>query len=99
MRRPRIKADGQAVYHCISKSVDGRVIFPYADEASVEGETFVEFMRKLEQFCGIRVITFVLMATHYHIVCEVPQPVEISDPELLNRIEKLYGRTRREAPR
>jgi putative transposase len=97
MRRPRIKADGQAAYHCISKSVEGRVIFPNADGASVEGEKFVEFMHKLEQFCGIRVITFALMSTHYHIVCEVPEPVELSDAELLNRIEQLYGRTQRDA--
>jgi hypothetical protein len=28
MRRPRIKAQGLGSYHCISRSVEGRLIFP-----------------------------------------------------------------------
>ena len=65
--------------------------------ASEEGEKFVQLMCKLERFSGVRVLTFVLMSTHYHIVCEVPEPVELSDAELLSRIEALYGPARRDA--
>jgi len=96
MRHPRIKAQGLGSYHCISRSVEGRIIFPNLGVASEEGEKFVQLMRKLEQFSGVRVLTFVLMSTHYHIVCEVPEPVELSDAELLTRIEALYGSARRD---
>ena len=95
MRRPRIKAQGLGFYHCISRSVEGRVIFPNCNGASEEGEKFTQLMCKLERFCGVRVLGFVLMSTHYHIVCEVPEPVELSDAELLSRIEALYGTARR----
>ena len=97
MRRPRIKAQGLGFYHCMSRSVEGRVIFPNSGMASEEGEKFVQLMCKLERFSGVRVLTFVLMSTHYHIVCEVPEPVELSDAELLSRIEALYGPARRDA--
>jgi len=97
MRRPRIKAQGLGCYHCMSRSVEGRIIFPNAGMASEEGEKFVQLMCKLERFSGVRVLTFVLMSTHYHIVCEVPEPVELSDAELLSRIEALYGSARRDA--
>ena len=33
---------------------------------------------------------------NYHIVCEVPEPVELSDAELLTRVEALYGTARRD---
>jgi len=81
----------------MSRSVEGRIIFPNAGMASEEGEKFVQLMCKLERFSGVRVLTFVLMSTHYHIVCEVPEPVELSDAELLSRIEALYGPARRDA--
>lgn len=96
MRRPRIKAQGLGLYHCMSRSVEGRVIFPNSGMASEEGEKFVQLMCKLERFSGLRVLTFVLMSTHYHIVCEVPEPVELSDSDLLSRIEALYGPARRD---
>jgi putative transposase len=96
MRRPRIKAQGLGFYHCISRSVEGRVIFPNSDGASEEGEKFSQLMCKLERFCGVRVLTFVLMSTHYHIVCEVPEPAELCDAELLTRVETLYGTARRD---
>jgi putative transposase len=96
MRRPRIKAQGLGFYHCMSRSVEGRIIFPNSGMASEEGEKFVQLMYKLERFSGVRVLTFVLMSTHYHIVCEVPEPVELSDAEFLSRIEALYGPARRD---
>jgi hypothetical protein len=42
MRRPRIKAQGLGFYHCISRSVEGRVIFPNGNAASEEGEKFAQ---------------------------------------------------------
>jgi REP element-mobilizing transposase RayT len=50
-------------------------------------------MREYETFCGVRVITFCLMANHFHLLVEVPQPPKElpSDQELLARLEALSG--------
>jgi putative transposase len=74
--------------------VDKRVIFP--EGPSPEREYFVALMRRLESFTGIRVIAFVIMPNHYHILCEVPKAPELSNEELLERIEGRYGLARRE---
>jgi putative transposase len=80
----------------MSRSVRGLVLFPRGQGSSVEGEKFLSLMRKLERFTGVRVLTYALMATHYHIECEVPPAVKLGDEELLGRIEALYGRAERE---
>jgi putative transposase len=54
-------------------------------------------MRRLEAFSGIRVLTYVLMSNHFHLLCEVPEPKALSEAELLQRIEAGYGPARRQA--
>jgi DNA-binding FadR family transcriptional regulator len=44
-------------------------------------------MRRLQAFCGVRVLTYTLMPSHFHLLCEVPQARELSDAELLDRIQ------------
>jgi hypothetical protein len=58
---------------------------------------FVGVMHQLAKFCGIQILTYALMSNHYHVLCEVPEPYAISDQELLNRIEALYGKARRDS--
>ena len=48
-------------------------------------------MRSLEAFSGVRVLTYVLMANHFHLLCEVPEPRLLSQSEVLERIEAGYG--------
>ncbi len=31
------------------------------------------------------------MANHFHLLCEIPEPKALSEPELLQRIEAGYG--------
>jgi REP-associated tyrosine transposase len=93
----RVKADGPGFYHCVSRVVDGRFIFQTAGHGSAEAERFVQLMRRLEAFSGVRVLTYALMSNHFHLLCEVPEPKPLSEPELLDRIEAGYGPARRQA--
>jgi REP-associated tyrosine transposase len=97
MRLPRVKADGQGFYHCVSRVVDGRFIFNTSGHGSAAAERFFQLMRRLEAFSGIRVLTYALMANHFHLLCEVPEPGALPEAEVLERIEARYGASRRQA--
>ena len=86
MRFPRVKAEGQGFYHCVSRVVDARFIFQTTGHGSPEAERFVLLMRRLEAFTGLRVLTYTLMSNHFHLLCEVPQARALSEAELLDRI-------------
>ena len=99
MRFPRVKAEGQSFYHCVSRVVDRRFIFQTAGHGSTEAERFVLLMRRLEVFSGVRVLTYTLMSNHFHLLCEVPQAKELSEADLLDRIQAaicvFFTRSRR----
>lgn len=95
MRQARIKGEGTSFYHCMSRVVEGRFIFETQAPGSVEAERFVHLMRRLEGGCRVQVLTYALMANHFHILCKVPQRQELPDRELLDCIEALYGTQRR----
>jgi putative transposase len=97
MRFPRIKAEGQGFYHCVSRVVDRRFIFQTSGHGSAEAERFVLLMRRLEAFSGVRVLTYALMSNHFHLLCQVPEPKALSELELLERIEAGYGPAHRHA--
>src|SRR5580692_12226722 len=91
MRFPRVKGEGQSFYHCISRVAEGRFIFGSSAEHCSEAEQFLSLMRRLEAFSGVRVLTYVLMANHFHLLCKVPEPKLLSQSEVLERIEAGYG--------
>jgi putative transposase len=95
MRQPRIKGQGESFYHCVSRVVDGRFLFQTQGSGSVEAEYFVHLMRRLEKACCLQVLTYALMANHFHILCKVPPRRTLSDQELLDCIELGYGSERR----
>ncbi len=97
VRFPRVKAEGQSFYHCVSRVVDRLFIFHASAHGSAEAERFVRLMRRLEAFSGVRVLTYALMSNHFHILCEVPEAKALSEFELLERIEAGYGPARRQA--
>jgi hypothetical protein len=70
MRQPRIKGQGQSFYHCVSRVVDGRFLFQTQSPGSVEAEHFVHLMRRLEKACCVQVLTYALMANHFHVLCK-----------------------------
>jgi putative transposase len=96
MRFPRVKAEGQSFYHCVSRVVEGRFIFQTTGHGSVEAERFVWLMRRLEAFSGVQVLTYALMSNYFHLLCQVPAPKVLSERELLDRIEADFGPGRRQ---
>ncbi len=126
MRFPRVKAEGQSFYHCVSRVVDRQFIFQTSAHGSAEAERFVrpacDARRStgpgyrlhpasagsaeaddlcdsctLEAFSGVRILTYVLMSNHFHLLCEVPEAKALSELELLERIEAGYGPARRQS--
>src|SRR5215475_12161195 len=97
MRFPRVKVNGQGFYHCVSRVVEGRFIFQISGHGSVEAEQFIKLMRCLEAFSGVRVLNYVVMSNHFHLLCEVPEPKSLSEAEVLERVEAGFGPKRRQA--
>ena len=82
--------DKPAVYHCISRVVDRRMVL-----GAQEKEKFVEYMRTYEEFCQVRVLTHCVMGNHFHILVEVPEAPEDrgaswSDEKFLKHLTCLY---------
>jgi len=87
MRTARLKVEyGTGYYHCVSRVVNRDFVLRDAEK-----EQFVKWMRRYEEFCGVRVVTFCVMSNHFHVLVEVPErPAEDllpSDEELLRRLE------------
>jgi len=88
MRTARIKLVEQAaVYHCISRVVGGQHLL---DELGREQLTQILF--SLSRFCGLEIITYCMMGNHFHLLLRVPLRQEVSDAELLQRLEGFYGK-------
>lgn len=90
MRQARIKGDGlgESYFHCISRVVDKRRIFREAEK-----EHFISLMRKLELFMGLRVVTYVVMSNHFHILVEEPDEAShegLDREAILERMGHLY---------
>jgi putative transposase len=98
MREARIKvspAAGEAMYHCMSQTVNGEWLFD---------DVAMEFLRRLiwqvADYCGVQVITHTEMVNHFHVVLRVPQTEAVSDVELVRRYRTLYPKpTRYQAAR
>ncbi|MEY3535716.1 MAG: hypothetical protein RLZZ582_1292, partial [Verrucomicrobiota bacterium] len=69
MRLARIKgqAGNAAVYHCISRTVAGEKLLNEACR-----EKMSEILMALSAFCGLEVITYCMMANHFHVLIRVP---------------------------
>src|SRR6266446_3383221 len=90
------QAEGQSFYRRVSRVVTV-LSFQVAGHGSPGAERFVLLMRRLEAFSGGRVLTYTLMSNHFHLVREVPQAQELSEAQLLDRIQAGFGPARRQA--
>jgi putative transposase len=91
MRSARIKAEGEGVYHCMTRVVNGERVLD---------ETAREVLRKqvwqIAEFCGVQVITYAVMTNHFHVLVRVPErPAVVPDEELLRRYQVLYPKPTR----
>lgn len=88
MRVARLKESGRrACYHVMSRVVDRQMVL-----GGVEKEKFRRLMRSVASFSGVKVLTYAILDNHFHILVEVPEPEELSDKELIERLKHLYDR-------
>jgi REP element-mobilizing transposase RayT len=88
MRTARAKVEGFAFYHVMNRVLERRYIL-VEDVA----EQFRLLMRKVEAFTGVQVVTYCIMSNHVHLLLKVPDRKELSDAELLRRLELLSSRS------
>ncbi len=87
MRLSRIKLDGAATYHVMSRVIEHRFICGDTEKSFLHG-----LMRRMESFTGCEVRTYAFMDNHFHILLHVPERRELSDEEVKRRAAILYGK-------
>ncbi|NCD32814.1 MAG: transposase [Spartobacteria bacterium] len=87
MRRRRIKRDGLAYYHCMTRVVGRQMLLGEAEK-----EYMRLLIRRVEGFTGVRVMTYAVMTNHIHLLLEEPdRGTVVDDEELLGRMQSLYS--------
>jgi REP element-mobilizing transposase RayT len=91
-RTRRIKAEGEAFYHVTSR-ITGKQ-FLLKDPAVKK--LMLDALERSARFSGVRVGGFCIMDDHFHLLFQVPSidPENLSETELLDRIEILSGKAR-----
>ena len=84
MRKRRFIATDRC-YHLTSRLAH-RAFF-LTDE---ERDRAVELLRRVEEFCGVKVLAYAFMSNHFHIFIYVPEREDICEGEILRRITILY---------
>ena len=88
MREARIKVaaeTGEAVYHCLSRTVNGERLFDEPDREILRRQLW-----QVADYCGLEILTYAILSNHFHVLVRVPQKVPIADAELLRRYQALY---------
>src|SRR5664279_6085009 len=79
MRQARIKVaaeSGEAVYHCLSRSVNGEWLF---DEPA--REVLRRQLWLVAEYCGLEILTYAILSNHFHVLVRVPRRVSVPDQE------------------
>ncbi len=93
-RIARIKAEGEAFYHVVSRIASKAFLLNDAEKKRV----FVNMMHRAADFSGVDVITYVVMDNHFHLCVKIPEREgEVPESEILRRVGFLYGKDRRDA--
>ena len=85
---------GQA-YHVMSRTAGGEKLF-----GEVEKEAFRRLMWRMARFSGVEILTYALMANHFHILVKVPERArflrrfegEGGEGKLLEHLSLLYSK-------
>jgi REP element-mobilizing transposase RayT len=88
-------AGGQA-YHVMSRSAGGEKLF-----GEVEKEAFRRLMWRMARFSGLEILTYAVMANHFHLLVKVPERARFlkrfegggGEERLLEHLTLLYSRT------
>jgi REP element-mobilizing transposase RayT len=87
MRCPRLKLIGSdTVYHVTSRIIGGRRLIDASGR-----DIFRSQLLRTAEFCGVELLTYVVLSNHFHILVRVPgrQP-NLDHRGLLKRYEALY---------
>jgi REP element-mobilizing transposase RayT len=96
MARPnRVKLSGEGYYHVIDRIAHKE--FLLRDERIKR--RLLDLMRRAAEFSGVDVCTYVVMGNHLHLCVHVPEPGEIDEQTLIDRVGTLYGESRAAALR
>ena len=88
MRQARIKLDAAreaGVYHCMTRTVNGERLLD-----DVAKEVLRKQLWQVADYCGVQILTYAIMANHFHVLVRVPKQELVSDGELLRRYGVLY---------
>ena len=93
-RTNRIKSDGDAHYHVMSRTNGKRMLF---ERGEVKAE-LVDALRRAAAFSGVELEAYAAMGNHFHAVVKVVKPdVPVDAEELLRRVGALKGERERRA--
>ena len=84
MRQPRIKVEGEGFYHVVSRIGGRRFLIDDAEKGIL-----LSMIRAAAIFSGVELYTYAVMSNHFHLLVRVPRKQEVSDKELLRRMEAL----------
>lgn len=87
-KRLQVSVSSPVYQHCVSRVVDRRFVF-----GAHERDVFRRLLRQVEQFSGVRVVTWTILSNHLHLLLEIPPPppVPLSDAQILERCQALYS--------
>ena len=88
----RIKAEGVAYYHVISRIANQAFLLKGAKIK----DTVVNMLHRAAEFSGVDVISYVVMDNHFHLCIRVPEKTIVPEDEVLRRVGVLYGEDRME---
>ena len=91
-RMNRIKADGEAYYHVVTRIANKAFLLGDAERK----HRLLDFLRRSAEFSGVDVAAYVVMDNHIHLCVRVPGRREVGTDEILRRVGVLYGGKRRE---
>ena len=96
MARPnRVKSEGEGYYHVIDRIAHRE--FLLKDER-IKGR-LVDLMRRAAAFSGVDVCTYAVMDNHLHLCVHVPEPAEVGERTVVERVGALYGESQASALR
>ena len=88
MRKPRENLPNRC-YHLISR-VAHRAFFLDAAERT----RFVEMLKRVAEFSGVRILAYCVMTNHFHIFIYVGYPEDLTDEQIIARMKTLYQKSR-----
>ncbi|MBO6027776.1 MAG: transposase [Bacteroidales bacterium] len=89
MRRPRIKVDGEGIYHVVSRIGGRRFLLDDKEKGILLG-----MIRRAAAFSGVEVYTYAMMDNHFHLLVRVSGKRDVTEAELRWRVVALYGKER-----